>query len=235
MKRILLSLVLLFSILTPMSVAAATDPLYVKTPAKIEVDPGRIQEINIDTNAKKVIWLLTDKKADLIRLSDTKGIFSSLTPGDYIIYLFIAQGDEPKGPYTIKVTVSGLVPPGPNPGPLPVPPVPADEFTKALKDAYSADAGVDKLKFKDLLSKVFKDAIDNVLADKEIDTIGKVFTVIAMNGRDVLADNLTPLRQVISRELQKNVPTDTNKKVDDEVKALLKTQFQKVIAALEKI
>ena len=226
MKNLLVIIALLFG----MCSTCLADNIYVKTPAKVEVDAGRIKQLSIETNAKKVIWLLTDKNADLIKLSDTNAIFSSPVAGNYILYLFVAEGDEPKGPYTINVTVKGDLPnPGPNPGPI-------DDFVKSLREAYTSDTSTDKVKYKELLIGVYKDAIENILTDAEIETAGQLVTLLSMNGREVLGENnLVPLRKLISVEFKKITPTDTNTKLDNTLKNTYKLFFQKVISALEKV
>lgn len=228
MKNIILAIALVFGMSS--FCIAADNNVYVKTPAKVEIDAGRIKQLSIETNAKKVIWLLTDKNADLIKLSDTNAIFSSPVAGTYTLYLFVAEGDEPKGPYTISIVVKGDLP---NPGPGPVP---VDDFVKSLREAYASDTSTDKVKYRDLLIGVYKDAIDNILTDPEIETVGQVVTLLSMNGREVLGENnLVPLRKLISVEFKKITPTDINTKLDNTQKNTYKVFFQKVISALEKV
>lgn len=165
----------------------------------------------------------------------------------------IVINSAPKGAFEIKVsyviidfdkkTVEdrvGLVniqfeTPGPNP-PGPTPPGPDDPFSKALLDAYIADATVNKKAILQDLAEVYKQGSE-IVSDTNITTMGQLRNVMGKTQEALRINHaLLPLQKVIHEELVKQgIYNQTNAKLDQLLRQNVTIQFSRVSQALSKL
>lgn len=214
----------------------ADDALFLNVPQSVQAGKGRIKELKVDTNAKEVVWFLENSDADLVVVNGGKrAIFCSTTEGVYTVLVVVAKGDTPKIAKIEIVVGNGPNPKPPVPPDPPVPPTPNDPLYSVLEAAYKADTGADKKDKKETLAKIYKSGIDTV-NDKSVDTVLKLYTVLAKAGNSLLGDSsLLGVRREIAKELDKVLPIDTSTKLDDNNREQFRLQFKRISDILNKI
>ena len=234
------SLLLTFLLFSSGLAAGEPQPLpnYIKVPPSLNIDKVRVKNLEIDTNIKNILWFVDDKRLELIQINEKRAILQCLTDATIYINFFYAEGDVVKGPIRLKIIVGSGDPdnpapvppgPGPNPGPL-------SDFEKAVATAYNSDVITkDKLTQKMTLIAFYKAAITNVIKDKQLDTVGKLYGVLSLTAKEAMGDNLDSTRKEIAKYLDTKLPKTTETKVDDALRASYEEEFKKVILALEKI
>lgn len=217
----------------------AADPLYIKVPEVINIEKTKIKDLVIDTNIKNILWFVPDERLTIISISDTRAIIQGITDATVYINFFYAEDGKVKGPIKLKVIVgqgdNPLPPPVP-PGPVPPVPGPSSDFEKAVAAAYAADSSTkDKLTARTTLITFYKNGINVVIKDKDVDTVGKLYGVLSLTANEFLGDNLVPVRKEIQKYLDSKLPTATGTIINAELRSAFEAEFNKVIAALEKI
>jgi len=196
-----------------------------------------------DVNPKAgLIWRYDTKKLKAVSCIDTEKHFVG-PPGTYEIevwsVLLDATGKTIVDSTTVTLTIlpadaDPVVPKPDDPiPPKPVDPViPTDPLTRSLQDAYNADTDVDKAKHKATFAKTFRTATsDEVLTKAK--TLGGLFDAMGvLLGVDGAKGKIPKTQEAIHAYLAVPLPP-VDRPLMAANKALIKTEFAKVAAALE--
>jgi len=172
--------------------------------------------------------LLADKTATVITCN---------LPGRYTLYGFTALGDEPSDPVAIEVVIG-------NPGPV-VPPKPVDPtkpdlpindpLADAIQAIYGALNETDKAKNKAALAQSYRQ-IAQIYKDPSFVTLGQAFQRSIEISRALLPN--TALRDIRSRfgeEFNKDLPTDPNTVLSQNIRDLAVSRLERAAKILEAI
>jgi hypothetical protein len=209
----------------------AAKELYVNVPSKLEVLPGRLRKIEVDTNAKNLLWINPDEsKVDLLHLDSSKNVvFNAADPG---VYKLILVGCDLKGNLVkaeCVITVTGPQPPPVPPVPPipPVPPVPPQPTTELFKDMKkAAEQDNDKDKVRDL-AKLYA-SFSPIVDDQKYKTLGDLYDALRISGKEVLGNSLPTLRKVLKDDFSKTLPTDAELVLSSVVREQIKAKFKLV-------
>lgn len=172
--------------------------------------------------------LLADKTATVITCN---------LPGRYTLYGFTALGDEPSDPVAIEVVIG-------NPGPV-VPPKPVDPtkpdlpindpLADAIQAIYGALSETDKAKNKAALAQSYRQ-IAQIYKDPSFVTLGQAFQRSIEISRAMLPN--TALREIRARmgeEFNKDLPTDPNTVLSQNIRDLAVSRLERAAKILEAI
>jgi hypothetical protein len=215
--------------LAALATAFTQPPPVVRLPAEVTAVPGRIVRLAADTPGKVVRWALASDAADLVPFPDGKiALFSSPTPGRYLVLAWTAAGDVP-GEAARCVVVVGDPPPGP---PVPPPP-PADPLTADLRKLFAADPSPDKAAHLAQLSALYREAV--AFADRaEVETAGELAARIRSAAASLLPkDALPAVRKRVADEIARHLPLDGEQPLDAALRQAAADLFARLAAALE--
>lgn len=228
MKSFLASMVLA-AVSTSWAIPADPGPV-VKLPAEATAKPGRVLRLSAETTGTTVKWAIASDEADLIPL-DAEGksaIFTTPTPGKYLVLAWTAKGDVPSDVARCWVTVLGDPPRPPVP---PTPPGPVDQLTSDLATLYVADPSPTKATDAKQLAAVYREAVGFVDRADVATVVDLANRVKAAAASLVPATSLVPLRKRVAEEVAKVLTFDGP--LTPESRAAAKAAFGRIAAALE--
>lgn len=229
-------------------VAIAPSPIQaggaVVVPGEVKAKPGRLVRLTAESDGKIIRWAIGSEDADLIPSESGRyAIFSSPTPGRYLVLAWTCVGGEPTEAARCVVIVEGTPPPGPNPnpgpgpgpapGPTPPPVPPADPLLDTLKAIYGADSGKDKVKNVKALAGIYREGA-KVSRDPQVTTARQLYEALGKAAAIALpGDALPALRDRLGVELRTALPTDPAASLDEPTREKASAMFARLAGLLE--
>jgi hypothetical protein len=209
---------------------------------KVSVQSCRLLKLTAETNGKQLKWVAPPSVDLIVSESGKWAVFQSLKAGSFQVFVYTALGDVPSDPAIITITV--LDDPTPTPPLPPAPPtppdVPADDITKdplylKLSPIYAADSDLNKADQKKKLIIIYQQA-NSLFGTYKFGTISDFIAQVHIISAQYLAPTAAKaLRASIGEDLNNNLPTDPNTKLDKMTEEICIKQFNRVIKVLEAI
>ena len=214
-------------------------------PTSVKTEVGKPIPIEVDTDASQVWWTTDiDKNLSCFRSGKNLLVWSQV-PKEYRLAVFRDDGNSPRGPIYVTVTVGNPLPPPPPPpppppGPDPPPPtpvpVPDATLLTSLQGAYTKDTDAKKNEFRTSLAGIYKVASTSTILKPELKTVKDIDSVIRDAAQAEIGVLSVPnLRDAIGTWLKTQVPTRTSTPLDDEIRGKFQKAFASIALALENV
>lgn len=217
--------------------APAAGKPFIKLPAQVQAQPGKIFSVKAETNLKWVRWSIPPG-LERVNPEDTaygKSAFVGYGPAG--VYEFHVEGtlnDEyAEGKCVVFVGQPAPIPPTP---PVPPPaPTPSDPLAVDLQKLYAADASTTKAADKASLADVYRTGAGNLDA---FSTVGQLVSAlksaVAFKFGTRNPTVLMPLRQRLSEETERAFGAPTAP-LSPEVKKQAVAYFLRIAAILDSL
>lgn len=215
----------------------------VKLPEKVEVAVGRLAAVKIEIDGDDFKYA-TPMDLDCFREydPDPKVIRLRLigyAPGKHQLYAVACKGGKLSEFAVCTVIVGGVPPVPPGPTPPPVPPVPpVDPLVSDLLTAFNVDQSTNQATAAHLstLTEMYRQGADMVLKDTSSRTVGDFYTRTRQAFINAVpADKLTNVRSILAMELDKALPIEPGKVLDDAAKRLIAEKFKWAASVLSQV
>jgi hypothetical protein len=216
----------MYTTLLPFLFALGADPSpQVELPSEVAARPGRLVRLEARTAGRVVRWALASDDADLVPFPDGKvALFTSPTPGRYLVLAWTAAGDVPSEAARCVVVVGEPPPPGP-----------ADQLTEDLRRLFEADRTPEKAAHLAQLAAVYREAV-RYADHPDVRTTAELAGRIRAAANSLLpADALVPLRKRVAEEVARHLPADGDRDLDLALRKTAAGLFDRIATSLEAI
>jgi hypothetical protein len=212
--------------------AATDDPPALKV-ADVKAAVGDWILLRAETDGKVVRWKAIDRGLRIappeLALRDPRTTLATAgKPGKYRVVCVTAKGDVPSEIIEFVVTVEAD---GPDP---PMPPEPADQLSKSLREAFNADPGEAAEKREHVIALAgFYAAMAKHVATDQVSTVGDLLSDYRAAIPALLPEAALPaVRQACGKEVATLAGEDPDRKIDPTLKSKLVDLFTRLSAAL---
>jgi len=171
-----------------------------EVPATLTVDPGQL--VRVVAKGDKIGFAKSFKDDDAFfdELAPQPGtrryVFQATKPGTYFLSFWTVGEDTGS---TTVITVRGSVPPTPIP---PGPPIPVDDFTKAVQAAFALETAPDRAISVGKLASLYRQAAKVTVNDPALTTYGQLFDVMKKASVSMIPETAIPqVRRVVGTRL----------------------------------
>lgn len=208
----------------------------INVPAELKALRGRQITLTAETDLD-VNWVIDNDVRKMVDIYEDRSlntlVMTPLLEKPYNIGVFGAKDGKPTSVYWTRVTF-GKEPDPVDPDPIkPDPVVPDDDYTKALKSAWTAESAADRAdslaKLRDLYQLVAKSYAN----DANLDTVKKFNDFLKLARQKLIEEKLPAIRDVSQTELTKilvgadRTQIPVNMPMDSEVRSKIQKFFQK--------